>query len=352
MKSGNKRLITAAFIVTLVIIAAFFLLTGERRKDNEETANTQKGPQPSAYTVTISEESQKTGGITTAALKPGSYKRQITAYGSVLPPDGLNASRKSYIAAAAGLEKAEAQLKASEQEYERLKVLNANDKNVSDRALQGAAARLAADKAEEAHARGGLQSAKDEIGLKWGPILSGWIFDYSAPLLRLLGTKDVLVQVTVPPASPIQGITKDIVIEPPAGSSIPARFVSRATGTDPRLQGISFIYIASSSSGSLVPGMEVTAQMPTAQAQTGFLVPFSAVVWLQDKAWVYIKKTGTGFSRVEVPTSTQVNEDYFVSGIFSPGDELVVKGAQALLSEENTPKAKSGGGEEEEGDED
>jgi hypothetical protein len=355
MKTGEyRKSMVVAIIIIMAVLAAFFLLTGEKRKDGEKASGPIKAepaaPPASGYTMVVTGEAQRTGGITTEALKPRLYQKHVAAYGKVLPPAGLNASRKSYIAAMAGLEKAEAALEASEKEYARMKVLNDSAKNVSDRALQAAAAQLAADKAEEANARGALQSAKDAIRLEWGPVVSGWIFDYSDPLRRLLETREVLVQVTMAAAAPIQGIPKEVRIEPPAAGPVPARFVSRATSTDPKIQGISFIYIASGRSGSLVPGMDVTAQIPSGGLEAGFFVPHSAVVWLQDKAWVYIKKSETGFTRVEVPTSNPVNDGYVVSAVFSPGAQLVIKGAQSLLSEENTPKATDRGGEEEDED--
>jgi hypothetical protein len=154
----------------------------------------------------------------------------------------------------------------------------------------------------------------------------------------------------MPAAAPIQGIPKEVRIEPPASGPVPARFVSRATSTDPKIQGIGFIYIASGRSGRLVPGMDVTVQMPSGRSEAGFFVPYSAVVWLQDKAWVYIKKSETGFTRVEVPTSNQVNDGYIVSGIFPPGAQLVIKGTQSLLSEEATLKTAGEGGKEEDED--
>ncbi len=346
MKSGQKRLIAAALIFVLAVFTAFFLLSGGKKKKGKEEKIPQTKPELSGYTVTISEEAQKTDGIATMALKSILYQKQVEAYGEVLAPDGLSASYKNYIGAISGLEKAKARLKASKQEYARLKVLNANGKNVSDRVLQAAAARLAVDKAEGNGARGALQSIKNAISINWGSIVSDWIFGYKAPLREVIAAKDVLVQLTIPPAASLQGIPKEVLLEPPAGAAIPARFVSRATSTSPRIQGISFIYVASSRSGSLVPGMNVTAHMPSAGTQTGFFVPLSSVVWLNGKAWVYIKKNETGFDRVETPVSTSktLNGGYFVSGVLSAGDNLVVKGAQALLSEESTPKAAGGGG--------
>jgi hypothetical protein len=340
MKYWQKMLFAA-----LIFVLAIFASCGEKGK---ESASNKAIPPASGYTVTVTEEAQRIDGITTVALKQILYRERVAAYGKVLSPDGLNSSRNSYVAALAGLEKTEAKVRASEKEHERMKALNASGKNVSDRALQAAEAQLAADKADEALARGALLSARDAIRLQWGPILSGWIFDYSVPLRGLLGAEDVLVQITVPPAVRLQGIPKEVRIEPPAGSAMSASFVSRATTTDPRIQGMSFIYIASSRSGSLVPGMNVMAHMPSVRTQDGFIVPDSAVVWLQDRSWVYVKKSKTGFLRVEVPISTPVNSDYFVSDVFSPGDQIVIKGAQALLSEEGAPKATGGGGGEEE----
>jgi hypothetical protein len=346
MKSGQKRLSTAALIFVLVLLAAFFLFGCEKNKKEQEEKAPRAKPQQSGYTVTVSEEDQKTGGIITVALKRGLYHEQTAAYGEILAPEGLSELYKSYISAISGVEKARAQLKASEMEYARLKMLNASNKNISDKELQAAAARLSADQAEEAGASGALQTAKNAISLKWGPTIAGWVFGYKPPLKQVIETNKVLVQITVPPSLTLKGTPERIRITAPTGAAVSADFVSRATRTNPALQGLSFIYIAQAHNGSLVPGMNVTAQIPSAATQAGFLIPESAVVWLQDKAWVYVKKSATGFSRVEVPTTTPINSGYFVSDIFAPGDQIVTKGAQALLSAENTPKAPSGGGEE------
>ena len=347
MTGGKIKRLFVVLIFVVTVAAAFLLLRGKEVKDVKKTPGDRAGLPASVYTLTVSKEAQKTAGIITEILKPRLHRLGVAAYGRVLDPEGINSSRRIYIASTAGLEKANAALKASEKEYARLKTLNASAKNVSDRALQAAEAQLAADKAAIASARGELQSVRDAISLKWGPTLSGWIFDYSPSLLGILAAKDTLVQISVPPVINLKGIPKKVKIRPPTGGEVSANFVSRASKTDPKIQGVSFIYIAHSSSGRLVPGMDVMAQMPSGRAQTGFLVPFSAVVWLQDRAWVYVKKKETAFVRVEVPTSNSGNEAYFVSGIFSAGDEIVIKGAQTLLSEEMQPKT-TGGGEDEE----
>lgn len=348
MKGNGIKRLSVVLIFVLTVAAALLLPRGKEREDIKKASAGRAGLTASVYTINIPGEAQKTAGIATEELKPRLHRIRVAAYGRVLDPEGINYSRRIYSASTAGLEKANAALKASEEEYARLKALNASAKNVSDRALQAAEAQLAADKSGVASARGELQSARDAITLKWGPTLSEWVFSYSPSLQDILSAKNVLLQITVPPAIHLQGIPKKVGIETPTGGEASANFVSRAATTDPKIQGLSFIYIAPSSSGRLLPGMDVTAQMPSGRAQTGFFVPFSAVVWLQERAWVYIKKGETGFARVEVPTSNPVREGYFVSGVFSTGEELVIKGAQVLLSEETRPKTTGGGQEEDE----
>ncbi|HEX8949642.1 MAG TPA: hypothetical protein VF790_11805 [Dissulfurispiraceae bacterium] len=352
MKSAQKGFIAAVLICVAAAAAVLFAVSGGKNEGDGGEGKNRAKPQPAGYTVTISEEAQETGGITTIALKPGLYRQQVTAYGEVLTPDGLGAAYRNYIAATSGVEKMKALRGASAQEYARLKVLNENGKNISDRVLQAAAAQLSADRAEETAALGALRSIRDTIRINWGPVVADWIFRDKPPLREIIEGKDVLVRLAISPAASLKGIPGRVSIRPPAGGRVPARFVSRAPSAGPRIQGMSLIYIAAPRSGALVPGMNVTAQIPAPGTQSGFFIPVSAVVWLQDKAWVYVKKSNTGFSRVAVPASNPMDKGYFVPGVFSAGDQVVVKGAQALLSEESAPKAAGAGGGQEEGDED
>jgi hypothetical protein len=347
----GRGVITAlakASIISVVLLTGMAGCSGSG-KSEPPAPKTQSASGRIANAVVLTEEVQKAGGIVTAVLEPTLHSEQIEAYGTVLRPDGLLQTRNSYVVAKSSLQKASAALQASKGEYERLKSLNENDKNISDRMLQAAAATMEADRAAESEARENLRSVRSAAELQWGSTLSGWIIDFSPGLQRLVSLKDVLVQVTIPPGTTVGNIPDRIRIQAPEGGPIEARFIIHAPATDPRIQGMSFIYIAPSHTTRLIPGMNVSAYLPAGGREKGFIVPFSAVVWFQDKAWVYIRKGETGFARVEVPTSNSVRQGYFVSGVFSPGDRLVVKGAQALLSEESTPKG-TGGGEEEDED--
>ncbi|MDA8387334.1 MAG: hypothetical protein M0Z58_01555 [Nitrospiraceae bacterium] len=336
-------MIPVAFLLFTVCLAVFFVFAGDVF-----------GQPGAGYTVTVSAKSQAAGGIRTETLESSRRQEMIEAYGTVLQPGEMFMDRTSFVSASSALEKANAELEASKRQYRRLKTLNEIGKNVSDRAVEAAAASLASDTAGQARASWLLQEAEDRIKLEWGDRLAGWIFTSSPGYQRLVNSRDVLVRVTVPPAEALRGIPAEIGIRSPAGPTARAGFMSRARSTDPRIQGVSFIYIAPSLPAGLLPGMNVTARLPAGKAQTGFFIPLSSVVWLNGRAWVYIKKTGTGFDRVEVPVSTSVTGGYFVAGTlnFSNGERIVVGGAQALLSAEMQPKVKKPKGGEEDEDED
>jgi hypothetical protein len=104
--------------------------------------------------------------------------------------------------------------------------------------------------------------------------------------------------------------------------------------TDPRVQGLSFLYVASAVTPRLVPGMNVLAYLPLGPQVSGVVIPAPAIVWWQGKAWVYVQQGGDRFVRREVPTENPVHDGWFVMREFSAGDRLVARGAQALLSEE------------------
>ncbi len=82
---------------------------------------------------------------------------------------------------------------------------------------------------------------------------------------------------------------------------------------------------------ALVPGFsEDTGRKHT----PGVVVPDSAVVWLDGRAWAYLQKGRERFIRQEVATNHPVGKGWFVTKNFQVGDYVVVQGAQSLLSEE------------------
>src|SRR5579863_3000184 len=94
-------------------------------------------------------------------------------------------------------------------------------------------------------------------------------------------------------------IAQKVVILAPDGTRIVAHLLSRLPQLDPRLQAPSSLYAMASRSG-LVPGMNLSVFLPFGPVRDGVVVPVTAVVLSQGKAWCYVEETPGKFTRKAV----------------------------------------------------
>jgi hypothetical protein len=358
MRFKDKKAALLIIALSIVVIVLVWMFISRHR----ETETVQKQlPKAESHesinkgenVISLSEADQNKAGIVVSSLKPVFHREELQAYGTVLQPKALIDIRNSYIAARASVDKALTALDASRKEYERLKTLNADNKNISDKVLQSAEAVFRADEANAFASREKLKTVKDAAVLQWGRIIAGWIFDFSPAFQRLIDMKDVLIQVTLPLDVHIESAPGTINIQSTRATLISAKLIAQAPITDPRTQGINFFYAAPSSyTTRLIPGMNVQALLPLGSKVKGVVIPFSSVIWLHGKAWAYRQKDKDHFDRREVSTLNPVQNGYFVSENFTSGDQVVIKGAQILLSEEFLKVQTGGVKKREEGDED
>jgi hypothetical protein len=163
----------------------------------------------------------------------------------------------------------------------------------------------------------------------------------SPELRRILDQSEVLVQMTMLSGA-AYGAPKTISLEIFGGTRTQATLISIFPHVDPRIQGRSFLYVAHARPG-LTPGVNLLAHLSVGNPMKGLIVPTSAVVWSEGKAWVYQQTAADRFARRAVPTDMPLERGFFVAEGFSPGDKLVVQGAQALLSEELLLHGQGGG---------
>ena len=94
---------------------------------------------------------------------------------------------------------------------------------------------------------------------EWGPVIGRAIVERSPVVTRLIERTDFLVQVTLPPGESLKGPPAAAFAEvPPQSARVALAYVSPATRTDPRIQGLSFFYTVPGDSGFL-PGMSMLA---------------------------------------------------------------------------------------------
>ncbi len=282
--------------------------------------------------VTLDRATLARSGIEAEALAAQSHQAETAAYGVVLDLTDLADARGVIVGAAARVEKARAALAASRAEFERVRALHADGRNASDKMLEEATARWRGDEADARLADAALAAQVDAGRQRWGAVAAGWLEHGSAELDALLAQRQRLVQVTIPPGTALDRAPAIAVVRA-GGAAVPARLVSPAPRTDPRIQGASFYYAAPAAPG-LLPGIALAAFLPAGPARAGVVVPAAAVVWWQGRAWVYLEEAPGRFVRRGVSTDVPVAGGLFVTSGVAAGARVVVRGAQMLLSEE------------------
>jgi hypothetical protein len=286
--------------------------------------------------VTIDAAAQKAIGLESAGAHAAPFQDQVRAFGTVLDLASLTTLNTNYVEAVSLLETAQARLMASRPAYERAQALYA--KNIGSLVqVQTSEAALIGDKAAVATAQSKVRTLAATAIQEWGQVIGNGIVESSPLVSRLIERRVFLVQITVPPG---------VAVKPPevAGvemsgkdERIPIKYVSPATRTDPKIQGLSFFYVASGESGVL-PGMNVRAFMASGKEVEGYVVPPSAVIWWSGRPWVYVRIEDDEFTRREIPTEMPYGSKggYVVpaSVFHEQRPQIVTKGAQMLLSEE------------------
>lgn len=284
--------------------------------------------------LTLDEAGRDSSGIALAALSVVSHREEIRAYGTVADPGELTDLRNTFAKAQAEEKKAQASLQVARQEYERLKGLFQTNRNVAEKSVQSAEGEMHVEVANVQAARAGVEAAQASARQRWGTVVASWLTDGGDEFQRLVRQEDLLVQVTPPPSQDAVKAPANASVEMSGPAVLPASFVSVASRTDPKIQGLSFFYLVAAEAGKLLPGMNVVMLLPVGDSIPSALVPRSAVVWLQGKPWVYSETQPDRFVRREVSTAQPTPTGWAQPAAFSRDKKIVVKGAQALLSEE------------------
>lgn len=341
MKTKSVWILTAGIIGGIAISIAWNVWAEHEKREHEQPAKTAAEPSAKAA-LTLDEAAVRMGGIVAAPLQPVSHRQEIQALGVVLPSLELNDLHNAHAAAKAQAESAQATVEASGKEYARLKALNADDRNVSDKALQTAEALFRSDEAHQRTSAEALLAVEQKARQQWGPRLADAIVNNTSLFRRLATQQDVLVQVTLS-GTYLSSQPQTIRLQSPGGGFAEATLISLAPRTDPRFQGQSFFYAAPAQKTGLIPGMNLSAYLPAGPEEQGYLVPEASVVWWQGKAWVYLEENRGQYVKRELPASGSIAGGWFVSEQFADGRPVVVTGAELLLSDELRPTSSSGG---------
>jgi hypothetical protein len=298
-----------------------------------ETAGVENG----RAVVRVSAESQAASGIATRALAAASSAETIEIYGIVVDIQPLLELRGRYLAAASETQARKAALAAADAEYRRMQTLFRDERNVSEQALRNAEARFQTERAQLTAARATMTTLHDSLLTSWGSVVTGWATNPDSRRLRaLLERRSQLIQLAFPYEIPASAARSRIAIAPVTGRSLmrAVHFVSESPQVDAALPGQTFFYIADDA--GLRSGSRVIAQVSTgAEKVEGVVVPNEAIVWHAGKSWVYLREDSDKFARYQVSATRESGDGWFNRDPnLAPGREVVVSGAQLLLSEE------------------
>ena len=400
MKKSNRSALMAVACVAFIGGAAVLSLRGHQADDDDKpqrppSANGRTGK--TAAGVKLDRETQKRIGIELRALQPISERPQITVYGALeqdpseefvlrsplpgfvvgegnWPILGGNVREGAVVGAVRPRltavdqltlrerlatmrteeQAAEASVDAHREELARLRQLNADDKDASDKAVQEASAQLAAEQAKLQAAQASVQLIADALQpesksgatplamSKGGQVLEvsaqpGESVESGQVLIRVASFNHLLARLYVPPGQVVDDtVTRGMIA--PAGhedDAIPGHRVALAAAIDPKYQGQILIFRISPGKRTLRPGQAVTARLAIpGPEEHGLFIPSRAIVRFQGQTWVYIKTEPERFVRRAVTPEHAAGGGWVARSGFQPNQQVVVSGAQLLLSEE------------------
>jgi hypothetical protein len=338
MSKSVKWLVGILVVITAVSIAAVVFMAASRPDTDQDEQEAVKAPshvsvQKGQTVITLDAAAQAREGIRIEPLAETSKSTELRATAVLLAVNDLAALRNSYIAARTKVERDQVDLATSRSLFERTKTLYNENQNMSLTALQDAEA---AYRNNQAQVTADEQDAKlqlDMIRQHWGDAVAKWVSPNGPKLNAVLEQREFLAQVVFPPGE-VATPAPTLSLTAPGNQLVQAHLVSPLPQVNPQIQGISFLYLVPKRLGMAV-GMNLAVFVPVGRPVKGVLVPQSAVVWWQGKAWVYEATSATTFTRREIATDNPASGGYFVPGsAFTSGTKLVTAGAQALLSEE------------------
>ncbi len=339
MSKSAKWLVGILIALTVVSVAVVVFTTAHRGdKDEEDQEESVKTPshvsvENGSTVIILDQQTQEREGIRVAPVTRASMRAELRGTAVLLAVNDLATLRNNYVAARTKLQRDQVDLSVSRSQYERTKTLYEQNQNMSLKAMQDAEATY---RNNQAQVSADVQEAKlqlDTVRQRWGGVIADWIASNRSILDSALEQREFLAQVIFPPGE-VAKPPATLSLTTPGNRLVQARFISPLPQVNQQIQGISFLYLVPDQTG-LAVGMNLVVLVPVGPRLNGTVVPESAIVWWQGKAWAYLESPANTFTRREVPTDNPLSSGHFVPGsTFPPATKLVTAGAQALLSEE------------------
>ena len=262
--------------------------------------------------------------IRTARIETAHSSGAVNGFATVMDPSPL-------LQLLSDLATAKAALAASQAEAARTKGL-AQDATVSAKIAEAARAQALADQAK-------VTLLRQRLGLEWGPYFANLPDSAMAQLAQdIAASQTALVRVDTPSGQGMKTASSVEIDLGPLGSAS-GRVAGVARTADQRLQSPGLITIVTGSQAAyLNNGLTLNAKLYGGSGTDGLLIPNAALLRQGGHVYAYVK-TAQGFEKREVRAARILPDGLIVKDGFGAGETIVVQGASALLTAENTHPA-------------
>ncbi|MFZ2168776.1 MAG: hypothetical protein WAW61_03965 [Methylococcaceae bacterium] len=321
-----------------LLIACFFALNffsaALAVADNEKSPSELQNDAGQSV-IRLSTETQKLSGIEVKTLMPVNHQTEFTANGKAINIQPLLGLRNRYLLALTERSSAKAKFKQAQQNISRQQDLYRHGVS-SKRSLQEQQAQWQSYKAQVDATDFQGKAIIDEALLSWGKELTEWALSSDSDKLGVfLSGRKRLLHITLPTNKHLADNIQTIYIDTSGDRSKArkAELVSAAAQTGTTAQGESYYF--QTGDKNIISGMNVTAWIPEQNIQlAGVIIPKSALIWYMGQAFVYLKTAQERFIRRMIDHYSVTSEGYFIPEAIKPGEQIVIKGGQMLLSEE------------------
>ena len=304
--------------------------------DNDDKVIAKQQLVDGSLVVRISADTQKLAGIKTILSENISIQSEDRAFATVIDIQELLLKRADYREAIAERQITNTSLRNSSKLLEQLKVLHKEATNISKRELQQATAVWEEQRARIQAINIRLQNIRENMVQKWNTEITELALKDNSELFdRLVNRKDYLILMTLKANQHLSADTAFVFVNKTddRANARKAYFISAASFSDTTLQGETYFLRANAE--KIRVGMRLYVWLPdTGFSGEGVNIPDQAVVWYAGKPWAYVQVDDELFSRRSLLDPIETDSGWLVKDNFKIGEQIVVSGAQTLLSEE------------------
>lgn len=290
----------------------------------------------SGKTIVVAPDVQRASGIETLTLAASTVRPEITVYATVVDVQPLFDLSFRLAAAKEDVESALTTATSSRVQYERDQTLMKDGRYISEKTLQDARTTKAADQDRLDSAKVVLDGIAASLRLQFGETIANAASTPSSDFIHKLSTERTAMLLVSLPAGDKLSAPEQITVDDSDGKRALARKISVSPRADPTIQGNPFFYLAER---TMPIGTHLIGHVPLSNESTpGVLIPDSAMIWYGGQRWAYVRIAPDQFVRRPVLSGEPADGGILVTTDFHPNEQIVVQGAQLLLSQELRPQ--------------